>query len=46
MLNKRGSRALNRKKIPRKHGKGVSETMEMKKIERKSMFQLPKLNSP
>ena len=46
ILNKRGSRALNRKKIPRKHGKGVSETMEMKKIERKSMLQLPKLNSP
>jgi len=45
LLTKRGSRALNRKKIPRRHGKGVSETEEIKRIERKSLLSLPKIGT-
>ena len=44
MLAKRSLRAIKRKKIPRKHGKGISEAAELKEIARQSHLLLPSIS--
>ena len=44
MLAKRSLRAIKRKRIPRKHGKGISEAAELKKIARQPHSLLPSIS--
>ena len=44
MLAKRSLRAIKRKKIPRKYGKGISEAAELKEIARQPHLLLPSIS--